>query len=182
MGIAFVLIALAEFGDKTQLMTISLASKYRRTPVFWGVLLGMSAVTVIGVAVGTLLYSYVPITPLKIIAAALFILFGLYTLLSEENEDEVTIKDSRVFRDSFVLSTVAEFGDKTQLAVIGLTARYAAPIPVLIGAVLGLALIVGIGVLLGEQISLLFERKKIELGAAILFIALGVVFLVEALL
>ncbi len=180
LGVALVLIALAEFGDKTQLMTISLASKYKHTPVFWGVFLGMAFVTVIGVAIGAVLYSYIPITPVKLFAGALFIFFGLYTFLSDEEDGEATIKDSHVFRNSFGLSALAELGDKTQLAVIGLTARYAAPIPVLIGALLGLALIVGLGVIFGKQISLWVERDKIELASAILFTLLGVLFMIEA--
>ncbi len=182
VGIAFVLITLAELGDKTQLMTVTLASKYPRMPVYWGVLLGMAFVTLLGVAVGTIIYSYIPVTIVKIIAGSLFIFFGIYTFLLEDDDAVEDIDEKHVFRNSFTLSMIAEFGDKTQLAVIALTARYASPSSVFIGAVMGLALIVGIGTLLGDKISQVVERDKIELGAAILFVVLGVFFIVEALL
>ncbi len=182
VGTAFTLIALAEIGDKTQLMTVSLASKYRSIPVFWGVFLGMATITVLGVAIGTILFSLIPMVIVKLIAGVLFVIFGIYTLTSEEDDGESVIDDRHVFRNSFLLSAVAEFGDKTQLAVIGLTARYAAPIPVLIGALGGLALVIGLGTILGERISHWIEREKIELGSSILFLALGIFFIVEALL
>ncbi len=182
MGIAFLLVALAEFGDKTQLMTVSLASRYDKIPVFWGVFLGMSLVTVMGVIVGTILYSHVPLTPLKIIAAAIFILFGIHSILSDDDDKLDNMKDSHVFRNSFVLSSVAELGDKTQFAVIALTARYAAPVPVLVGSLAGLALVIGLGVLLGWKLSQHVEKGKIKIGTAVLFIAIGTLFFVEAVL
>ncbi len=180
--IAFGIIALAEFGDKTQLITVTLASKYRATPVFWGMFLGMSVITLLGVIVGTALYSLVPLVIVKVIAGALFIFFGVYTFFSEEEDEVVVIEDRHIFRNSFVLSAVSEFGDKTQFAVIALTAHYTAPLPVLVGAICALAFVVGIGTLLGEKISQYISREKIELGAAILFVIFGAIFLVEALL
>ncbi|MDG6218047.1 MAG: TMEM165/GDT1 family protein [Candidatus Thermoplasmatota archaeon] len=180
--IAFALIVVAELGDKTQLMTISLACKYKRVPVFWGVFLGMSAVTILGVAVGTILYSFIPLTLVKIIAADIFILFGLYIFLSKENEKKPILKDCQVFRNSFALSAVAELGDKTQFAVIGLTARYAAPVPVLVGSLIGLALIIGVGVLFGHTISNYISSEKIRIGTAFLFIGIGALFFAEVLL
>lgn len=182
IGIAFILIVIAELGDKTQLMTISLASRYKRIPVFVGVLLGMSMVTIIGVSVGTILYSIVPVMLLKIIAANIFIIFGVYTLFSNEHDEKVMIKDKHVFRNSFILSAVAELGDKTQFAVIGLTARYAAPLAVLIGSLLGLALIIGMGVLFGQKLCEYVESKKLKIGTAILFIVIGSIFFAEVLL
>ncbi len=180
--IAFGLIALAEFGDKTQLMTVTLASKYKMVPVFWGVFLGMSAITLLGVIVGTALFSFVPPVVVKVIAGVLFIFFGIYTFISEEDDETIITEDRHIFRDSFILSAVSEFGDKTQFAVIALTAHYAAPLPVFVGAICGLALVVGIGTLLGRELSQFISAEKIKLGAAVLFVIIGAIFLVEALL
>lgn len=182
IGISFIMIVVAELGDKTQLMTISLASRYRHTPVFAGVFLGMTLVTVLGVSVGTIIYTYVPVTLIKIIAANIFIIFGVYTLFSKGKDAKTKIKDCHVFRNSFLLSSVAEMGDKTQFAVIGLTARYAAPLPVLIGSIAGLALIIGIGVFFGKTISQHVESEKIKIATALLFIAIGSVFFAEILI
>ena len=179
ISITFALVALAEFGDKTQLMTVCLASKYRAIPVFWGVFLGMSLVTIIGVVLGTLLYAFIPIDLVKILAGSIFIIFGIYTYTSEDKEDQIMLEDKHVFRNSFTLSAIAEFGDKTQFAVIALTARYATPIPVLIGALTGLALVVGLGTIFGDKISLYVSKENIEFGSVILFLVIGVFFILE---
>lgn len=176
------IVAVAELGDKTQLMTISLASKYHKTPVFWGIFLGMSVITIVGVVVGTVLYRFIPIFYIKIVAAFIFIIFGLYSLYKEETEDKKDIDKKRVFTTSFFLSMVAEFGDKTQLVVIALTARFQSPIIVLIGSISGLAIIIIAGVFLGSKLSEVVEKDKIELIAALLFIILGVAFLLEPFL
>lgn len=177
----FGLVALAEIGDKSQLMTVSLASKYHVRPVFWGIFLGMGTITVIGVVVGTVLYSFIPTFYVKILASMIFIIFGVYSLYKEETEEEEEIDSKKIFTTSFVLSLVAEFGDKTQLLVIALTAQYRAPLPVLFGALAGLGLVIGLGVAFGSKLTDLVEKEKIEFIAALLFIIVGVLFLLNTL-
>lgn len=185
----FTMIFLAELGDKTQLITISLSSKHPRLPVFLGVFLGMSLVSVMGLLVGAALMEFVPITHVKVISGAIFILFGVWTLLGEEGDEEGEDehkeegnKENRsVFTLSFIMISIAEFGDKTQLAVIALTAQYGAPLMVYLGAVSAFALIVGIGVVLGKKISERVSSEWIEIGAGIVFMVMGVLFILEAL-
>jgi putative Ca2+/H+ antiporter (TMEM165/GDT1 family) len=192
LAVAFVTIFLAELGDKTQLITISFASKYPRMPVFFGVFLAISAITIIGVVVGTVLVSIIPIQLVKVLSGAIFIIFGIWTLISkeeelEEGEDEIKSggnhepKKGKVFSTAFIMTALAEFGDKTQLAAIALTAQYGEPFLVYLGAILAFAVIVGIGVVLGKKISEKVESEWIEKGSGILFIALGLIFIVEAL-
>jgi putative Ca2+/H+ antiporter (TMEM165/GDT1 family) len=183
---AFAIIFLAELGDKTQLVTISFASKYPHVPVFWGVFLGMSMVTVLGVLVGTIIFEYIPIFYIKILSGAIFIIFGIWTLKeareAEEDEEEIKeIGNKSVFSTTFILISIAEFGDKTQFMVIALSAQYGAPILVFLGAILAFALIVGIGVFVGKKLSEKVDIKWIELGSGILFIVIGVLFIIEAL-
>ncbi len=187
LAAAFVVIFLAELGDKTQLVTISFASKYPRVPVFFGVFLGMSMVTVLGVLVGTILFQVIDVTYVKILSGTIFIIFGIWTLWEakgeEDEEEEVKeIKNKSVFSTTFILISIAEFGDKTQFMVIALTAQYGAPVLVFIGAILAFALIVGIGVYVGKKLSEKVSTRWIELGSAILFIVIGVLFIVEAVL
>lgn len=194
LAVAFVTIFLAELGDKTQLITISFASKYPRMPVFLGVFLAMSVVTIIGVVVGAVLIRLIPIQAVKILSGLIFIVFGVWTLISKEEgleegeEGQVNSKGNqepssgKVFSTAFILTSLAEFGDKTQFAVIALTAQYGAPIFVYIGAVLAFALIVGIGVVLGKKISEKVSSKWIEIGSGVLFIIIGIMFIVEALI
>ncbi|UCG69935.1 MAG: TMEM165/GDT1 family protein [Thermoplasmata archaeon] len=183
--VTFIAIFLAELGDKTQLVTISFASKYPHVPVFFGVFLGMSMVTVLGVLAGTVLFSVIDVTYVKILSGAIFIIFGIWTLWEakseEEEEDEVKeAKNKSVFSTTFMLISIAEFGDKTQFMVIALTAQYESPILVFIGAILAFALIVGIGVVLGKKLSEKVSTRWIELGSGILFIVIGILFILEA--
>ena len=192
LSVAFVAIFLAELGDKTQLITISFASKHPRLPVFFGVSLAMSIITIIGVAVGAVLVSVIPIQMVKVLSGLIFIGFGVWTLISEEEELEEgegeiisqknqTPRSGKIFSTAFFMTAIAEFGDKTQLAAIALTAQYGEPVFVYLGAVLAFAAIVGIGVILGKKLSEKVESKWIEIGSGVLFIVLGIVFIVEAL-
>lgn len=175
----FAIVFLAELGDKSQLMTISLASKYHYRPVFWGIFLGMCVITVIGVTVGTILYQVIPVFHLKILAALIFLIFGVLSLIKEEQETKRKVKKQKVFTTSFFLAMVAELGDKTQLVVIALTARFQNPYLVFIGAITALALVIGAGVFLGTKLTKFIEKDKIDLIASILFIILGIAFLIE---
>lgn len=185
--VTFVAIFLAEIGDKTQLITISFATKYPHIPVFFGVFLGMSLITVLGVVAGTILFQIIDVTYVKILSGAIFIIFGIWTLWEakkeEDEEEEVKeVKNKSVFSTTFIMISIAEFGDKTQFMVIALTAQYSEPIFVFLGAIMAFALIVVIGVVLGKKLSEKVSTKWIELGSGVLFIVIGVIFIMEALL
>jgi putative Ca2+/H+ antiporter (TMEM165/GDT1 family) len=183
---AFIIIFLAELGDKTQLVTISFASKYHHVPVFFGVFLGISLVTLLGVLIGTVLFEFIPILYIKILSGAIFIIFGLWTLkeskeVDEEDEEREIKENKSIFSTTFILISIAEFGDKTQFMVIALSAQYGAPILVFIGAILAFACIIGIGIFVGKKLSEKVDTKLIEIGSGILFIVIGVLFILEPL-
>ncbi len=182
IGLTFTSVIMAEIGDKSQLVTISLSSKYGRKKVFTGIFLGTATVTLLGITVGTIIFQIVPILYLKFVASIIFILFGIHTLFFQKEKDP-DIKDEKKspLLTSFLLSFLAEFGDKTQLVVIALVGRYGSPIFVLIGALAGMGTIIGIGVLLGDKIGEIFENEKIDLIAGGLFVTIGFAFLIDAL-
>lgn len=175
----FGIVFIAELGDKSQLMTISLASKYHHRPVFRGIFLGMGLITVIGVTVGTILYQIIPVFYIKILAALIFLIFGILSFIKEEQETRKKVKKQKVFTTSFFLAMVAELGDKTQLVVIALTARFQDPYLVFIGAIAALALVIAAGVFLGTKLTKFIEKDKVDLIASILFVILGIAFLIE---
>ena len=177
--ITFGIVFIAELGDKSQLMTISLASKYHYRPVFWGIFLGMGVITVIGVTVGTILYQIIPVFYIKIIAALIFLIFGILSFIKEEKVSKKKVNKQKVFTTSFFLAMVAELGDKTQLVVIALTARFQNPYLVFVGAITALGLVIAAGVFLGTKLTQFIEKDKIDFIASILFIILGIAFLVE---
>jgi putative Ca2+/H+ antiporter (TMEM165/GDT1 family) len=181
-ALAFGLIIVTEMGDKSQLMTISFASRYSRKVVFLGAWLGMGLITVVGVVIGILLGVAFDDFWVKIIAAVIFIAFGVWTLWKrEEKEEQKEIPEKKVFIQTFLIFVLAEFGDKTQVAVILLTANYGAPIAVLIGALLGFAVVVAVGVLIGKEIGKRVETRWIVLVSGILFIIIGIIVAIEAI-
>jgi putative Ca2+/H+ antiporter (TMEM165/GDT1 family) len=180
--LAFGFVILFELGDKTQLMTISFASRYSKKIVFLGSWLGLGLVTVIGVVIGILIGAAFDDFWIKIIASVIFIAFGVWTIINrKEEEDKKDIPDKKVFSQTFLFLVLAELGDKTMVMVILLTANYQAPLSVLLGALLGFAVIVAIGVLIGKEIGKRVDQKWIVLVSGALFIIIGVIVALEAL-
>lgn len=182
VAITFSSVFVAEMGDKSQLITISLASKYDNKSVFLGIFSGIIVITLLAVAAGSIVFHFVQLRYLKIIASTIFISFGVYTFFSKGKENvRIEEKKGNVFTSSFLFSIFAELGDKTQLVIVALTARYSSPFLVFVGALAGMGTIIGIGVILGSKIGDLLKNEKIDLIAGSLFIIIGVAFLLEAL-
>ncbi len=174
----FSLIALAEFGDKTQLTVIALSAGYDRLRVFAGVILAFALVTGLGVLLGDVLLQIVPHYFIKTIAGALFVVFGLWTLFSKEScETEEASPLCNPLLSTFSMIALAEMGDKTQLSAITLAAKYDSPYLVFLGAVLALALISLLGILVGKKLCETVPLSKIRIGAGAMFILFGLMFL-----
>ena len=178
------LILVLELGDKTQLATISLATRRPWPAVLAGAVTGLVAVTAIGAAVGGLLSTTLGgwLPALKIGGGLLFITFGVWSYLRPD-EEEAPEEDPRgPFFAAFALNFVAELGDKTQLAVIVLAATSAAPVSVFAGASLGLAGIAVTSVLIGRTLARVLQARWLRLASTALFVAAGIFLLVEAVL
>jgi len=174
----FALIALAELGDKTQLTVIALSARYDRKKVFSGVVLAFVLVTGLGVLVGEGLLKIIPEEMIKIIAGIMFVVFGLWMLLSKENcEEEENPRVLNPFISTFSMIALAEMGDKTQLTAITLSAKYGSPYLVFLGAVLALVLISLLGIFAGKKLCEIVPLSKIKLGAAVMFILFGIMFI-----
>jgi len=174
----FSLIALAEFGDKTQLAVIALSASYDRKKVFSGVILAFALVTGLGVLVGDVIYKFIPQELIRILAGLLFVAFGVLMLVSKEDcetEDASLIGNPLI--SAFSMIAFAELGDKTQLSAITLVARYDSPFMVFAGALLALGLISLMGIFLGKKLCEIVPLSKIKLGAGALFILFGILFL-----
>ncbi len=174
----FGLIAMAEFGDKTQLTVIALSAGYDRVKVFSGVVLAFALVTGLGVLVGEGLLQIIPENLIKIMAGLLFVFFGIRILMSREDcDEEGNSQVSNVFISTFSMIALAEMGDKTQLSAITLAAKYDSPYLVFIGAVLALASISLIGIIVGKKLREIVPLSKIKLGAGALFMLFGILFM-----
>lgn len=182
------LIALLELGDKTQLVTISLATKHPWREVLAGAVLGLVAATAIGAAVGGVLAATLGswLTYIKIGGGILFIMIGVWTVVQAlrhhfQEEPEEAVKEKRsAFVTALSFNFLAEFGDKTQIAVIILAATYDAPISVFLGGSVGLALIAVSSVIIGTGLSRVLSEKWLRLVSTALFIIAGVLLIAEA--
>ncbi len=178
---AFAIIAVAEFGDKTQIAVVSLSAKHRPKSVFFGALLAFALVDGVSAIVGGAIAPFIPGFWIGLIAGIAFLIFGVYTLLSKEDE-MVKIKErSNATATSFFLIAVMELGDKTQLAVIALSAEYDAPIQVFLGVMLAFALLTTLGTVFGKIICRYVSARYVKIGASLIFILFGLIFLFEAL-
>lgn len=182
--LSFGVIFVAELGDKSQLMAMTFATRYR----FWTVLAGITAATavvhLVSVAVGSVLGINLPTNIINMVAGAAFLLFGLWTLRGDELTDDEAARAKRTTRSAFLAVAVAfflaELGDKTMLATITLaTAQgwFGTWIGSTLGMVAADALAIGVGAVLGRNLP----EKLIRIGAAVLFFAFGVLLIVEGL-
>jgi len=178
---AFVLVTIAELGDKTQIAVITLSAKFKVFSVFSGAMLAFLLTTGIAVAIGDALTLVLPAFWIRIIAAIIFLIFGLHTIISRKDEERVKTKEARnaVF-SSFSLITLMELGDKTQFAIIALSAEYKFPLLVFVGVIMAFALITGLGAVVGTALTRVVPLKYIQLGSGLVFVILGIIFLISA--
>lgn len=125
---ATLMVVLAEMGDKTQLLAMAFATRFPAKSVLWGVLIATVLNHALAVALGTYLGSSFDMQLVQIIAAASFILFGLWTIRGDSLDGED--KRKTAFGPIITVAIaffIAEMGDKTQLATVALAAKYNSP-------------------------------------------------------
>ncbi|PKM10332.1 MAG: hypothetical protein CVV13_13435 [Gammaproteobacteria bacterium HGW-Gammaproteobacteria-3] len=150
----FTLIAAAEMGDKSQLVCMTLAARHRPWPIVFGAVAAFGLLNTLAVIFGAAIASWLPEYLVALAVALLFAIFGIHALQRVEEDDDEEIKEKSghgIFFTTFVLITVAEFGDKTQLAVVALGSTVQ-PIAVWLGATAALSLTSALGVLAGQTV------------------------------
>ena len=170
---AFILIAISELGDKTQLATISLAAQYRKPwTVFLAATLALTAASVIGVAASSLLAQVIPFALISKIAGILFIAFGILSLFDKMAWQGRNM-EAKAFWGTLSMIFISELGDKTQLAVIALAAKVQAPLEIMLGVIAAFLVLNGVGLVVGEKLARVIPMKWVKRGAGILFIIIG---------
>lgn len=181
-GVSFILVFLAEFGDKSQLVCMTLAAKHRPWPVLLGAVTAFAILNLLAVMFGAVVASWVPEFWLALIVAGLFGFFGVQSLLmKDDTEDENTeVRSSHsLFITALLMIFVAEFGDKTQLAVAGLASTYHG-VPVWIGATLALLITTALGIIVGQRLLKCLPLGLIHKFSGVLFLLLALVALYQA--
>lgn len=175
-GTTFLLIALAEFGDKSQLVCMTLAARHRGLPVILGAVAAFAFLNALAVLFGAAVAAWLPEWVVTVAVAALFTVFGISALRyrDEDADEEVEEKPGHgVFATTFLLIFLAEFGDKTQIAVAGLGSTTEAN-AVWTGATLALACTSILGVLAGRKFLHKLPLVWIHRISGVFFLALAI--------
>ncbi len=173
IGAAFGITFIAEIGDKTQIAILTLSARYGVIPVFLGASLAFVILNGLAVSVGVLLYKVLPVLVIRYVAAGIFIIYGLLSFRKKEEEErKVTTKNP--FLTAFLVVALMELGDKTQLSLMALTAKYASPFSVFLGGTLALIITSLIGALVGEGLGRIIPFKWIRLISGVIFIVFGI--------
>lgn len=150
----FTLIALAEIGDKSQLVCMTLAARHKHWPVILGAATAFVALNALAVLFGAGVAAWVPERVTAGLVAVMFGAFGIHALRTKAegmSEEVVERPGHGIFFTTLLLILVAEFGDKTQIAVAGLAGSMA-PLPVWLGATTALVMVSALGVWVGRTV------------------------------
>ena len=179
---AFLLVVLAEMGDKTQFVAMTFATKYNPYKVLFAIFLATLANFAIVIVIGQLLTEIVPLDAISLVASIAFIGFGVWTV-REEKAEEGSVKISRfgVVATVGITFFVAEFGDKTQLATLSLAVQYQNPVSVLVGATLAMLVADGIGIVIGVVFCRRIPQRKLKWLSAVIFVLFGLAGVYEVL-
>jgi putative Ca2+/H+ antiporter (TMEM165/GDT1 family) len=186
------LVFVAEFGDKSQLLALSLGARHRLVPVIVGAFFAFAATTLLSVTLGGMISVALPAAVIASASGLVFLGFGLWTLWpvlrraddpSEEqaavtdpvcvNDQSGTISRWRVFSLAFVTMFLAEFGDKTMLVSATLATR-SNLVVVWIGSTIAMTLSTLIGVSLGRYLTGRISERNLKIGSASLFVIVGI--------
>ena len=175
------IVALAEMGDKTQLLSFVLAAKLkRRVPIVLGILCATLANHALAGWIGAWLASLVAPRTLRWIMAASFVVFGLWALKPDRLDDDRTQAGGSVFLTTLVAFFLVEMGDKTQLATVALAARYHSLASVVAGTTVGMLVANVPAVWMGEALTHRIDMRRMRWIAAALFLGLAVLTLLAS--
>lgn len=168
-------VAIAEMGDKTQLLAILLASRYQRAwPIIWGILLATLANHFLAALLGIWLRSLLASALVPWILAGSFFAAGIWALFPDKlDEKSANLKNYGVFFTTFIVFFIAEIGDKTQVVTTALAAQFSLLTPVVIGTTLGMMLANVPAVFLGNAITKVIPMDRMRYIAAGLFFLMG---------
>jgi len=167
-------VVLAEMGDKTQLLAMAFATRYKASQVLWAVFLATAVNHALAVVVGEALTKVIPLDIITLVAAASFILFGLWTLRGDTLDAAVN-KQSKFGPVATVAIAFffAEMGDKTQLATVSLAIEYRNMFGVLLGTTTGMVIADAIGIMVGIVMKKHIPENVIKWISAMVFMLFG---------
>jgi putative Ca2+/H+ antiporter (TMEM165/GDT1 family) len=183
LAISFGVIFVAELGDKSQLMALTFATRFRPLPVLIGITVATALVHLASVAIGVGLGAALPTAWISLIAGLAFLVFGAWTLRGDSLTEEERRKAERTSRSAIVAVSVAfflaELGDKTMLATITLATKNGW-FGTWLGSTLGMVAADALAIMVGRTLGRRLPDKAIKYGAAVLFAICGLWLVAEA--
>ena len=171
---SFLLVFVSEMGDKTQLLALVLAAKFRKAwPIMGGILVATILNHALASFAGSFITQWISTEVLKWVLASTFIGFGLWILIPDKDEGFSDERKWGAFLTTTVAFFFAEMGDKTQLATVALGAKFAAPLLVTVGTTLGMLGADGLAVFFGHKFTNKIPMQLIHRIASALFILFG---------
>lgn len=180
---AFLLIFIAEMGDKTQILAMAFATKFPVKKVLIGIFLGSLFNHGLAVALGSYISNFIPVETIQIIAGFAFVGFSLWTLKSEDEDDEAEDRNTK-FGPVLTVAIaffIGELGDKTQLTAITLGTDAVFPFAIVLGTVSGMIVTGGMGILIGKKLGDKIPEFAIKIIAASVFMFFGISKLYQSL-
>lgn len=182
---AFGIVLLAELGDKSMLLSLTAATRYRWWVVLIPVAIATATLMGLAVVVGGVAGEFLPERLVVLVAAALFIGFGVWTLRDGDDDEEEDLSTSlrspvRIMLALGVLFFASEFGDKTQIATLSLAGLHSTSLAPLvwIGATGGMVASNALGIFVGARLNRLLPSRIIRIAVGVAFIGFGAVALI----
>jgi len=183
--LSFGIIFIAELGDKSQLMAMTFATRYRATTILAAITVATAVVHLFSVAVGAIVGAALPTDAISVVAGVAFLGFAVWTVRGDELGDDDEARAKRAGRSVFVTVAVAfflaELGDKTMLATVTLATDNGV-IGTWIGSTLGMVAADGLAVIVGQQLGARLPERTVKIGAAATFVVFGIYLIVDGFL
>ena len=180
--ISFGIIFVAELGDKSQLMAMTFATRYRAITILLAITAATALVHLASVLVGAALGVALPTDAISIVGGLAFLGFAAWTLRGDSLDDDdvrrATQSQRSVFFTVGLAFFLAELGDKTMLATITLATDHGL-FGTWLGSTLGMVAADGLAIIVGQQLGTRLPERTVKIGAAAIFFAFGILLIIE---
>ena len=182
--LSFGVIFIAELGDKSQLMALAFAARYKAIDVLIGITAASAFLFGISVVIGRLVAVSLPTNAINIVAGLAFLAFAAWTIRGARSDDDGDAPDRSPARFPIIsvglAIFLAELGDKTMLATVTL-ATTEDWLGTWVGSTMGMVTADAIAIVLGKHLGNRLPERAINIGAALLFVVFGVLLLIEGI-
>ena len=183
--VSFGLIFVAELGDKSQLMAMTFAARYRARTILLAITAATAVVHLLSVALGSVLGAALPTDTISVVAGVAFLGFAAWTIRGDELDDEDEARSRRTNRSVFFTVAgaffLSELGDKTMLATVTLATDYGW-FGVWLGSTIGMVAADALAILVGQQLGARLPERTVKIGAAATFVIFGVWMIVDGII